>query len=170
MNIQGIVKTQFAGTEINQLSATSFPGATALGPVFVTYTGTLPTYEDIVAAEPAYLSWLQTQADARATAQNRKAAQQLRDNTINSDISVLGAVWQVDEKARENIRVAIDYAVRNGFEAENRGWIMADNSIRISTITDLRSVMDAYTQRMDSIFGQYAVWAAGDMLTAFVVV
>jgi len=101
---------------------------------------------------------------------NRKAAQRLRAETINSVITVLGVGWQIDEKARENIRVSIDYAVRNGLEAETRGWILADNSIRVSTITDLRAVMDAYTLRMDSIFGQYATWASGDMIAPFVVV
>lgn len=96
-------------------------------------------------------------------------AKNLRDSHINSPITVFGVQWQIDASARENMRDAIDYATRTDQMSAQRGWILADNSSRATTATELQQVMDAYVQRMDTTFAAYALWRGGDKTTAFLI-
>lgn len=58
MNVQGIIRTQFEGCTIEELSAEQFEGSEAFGPYYVTYTGTLPLWSDVVAQEQDYLDYV----------------------------------------------------------------------------------------------------------------
>ena len=93
--------------------------------------------------------------------ENISSAKSLRDSHISSPISVFDVQWQIDKDSRDNMREAIDYAMRNSVMAESRGWILADNSVRETTANDLQAVMDAYVQRMDETFAAYGIWKAG---------
>jgi len=98
------------------------------------------------------------------------AAKATRDAAINSPITVMAAVWDIDGKARDNINEAINSVDRQPEkESESRYWILADNSVRATTADDLRYVMNAYVDRMDNIYSQYGQWLAGDMAEDFIV-
>ena len=97
-------------------------------------------------------------------------AKAARDAAINSPITVMAVVWDIDGKARDNINEAINSVDRQPVkESESRYWILADNSVRPTTADDLRYVMNAYVDRMDDIYNQYGLWLSGDMLSDFVV-
>lgn len=167
MNIQGIIATQFENCSITVLGLEPFTGSTPYGPIsHIKYTGTLPVFADVEAAEPAFLAL----ANDRVAASNRLAAQTLRDDFIESNIELFAVDWQIETESRDKMNAAIDYATRNDKLAETRYWILADNTPRESTIADLEAVLDAYTLRMDNVFMQYGVWAGGDMLTPFEIV
>ena len=103
-------------------------------------------------------------------ASNVTTAKELRDSTIVSDIEVLGAVWQVDDKGRGSMDLAIEYANRNSIPAETtQGWRLADNSVRECTVGDLNAVLNAYTERSIVVWAKYNAWFLTDKLVAFVV-
>lgn len=103
-------------------------------------------------------------------ASNVTTAKDLRDSTIVSDIDVLGSVWQVDDKGRGSMDLAIEYASRNSIPAETtQGWRLADNSVRECTIADLNAVLDAYTERSALIWFKYNEWFLTDKLSEFTV-
>ena len=100
----------------------------------------------------------------------KDAAKATRDAAINSNIEVLGVLWDIDGKARDNINEAINSVNRQPEkEGDSRYWILADNSVRPTTASDLRQVMNAYTARLDGIYAQYGLWLSGDMSEDFTV-
>lgn len=101
-------------------------------------------------------------------AKNEALAKSHRDALINArDINVYGVNWQVGEFDREKITTAIDTAKRNGINERN--WTLSDNTLRLTTVSELEGVMDAWAFRMDSIQTQYEQWRqGGDLLTPFV--
>lgn len=101
---------------------------------------------------------------------NEDAAKATRDAYIESDILYDGSLFQVDSKGRDNMRNALEISARDGRDpSTSRGWILADNSIRIVTAADLGNVLDLYTERMDAAFTAYAIWRASDKMTPFVI-
>lgn len=99
---------------------------------------------------------------------NVEAAKKLRDDLIVSDIEVFGALWQVDDKGRDNMTRAINFLEVNNLPPETtQAWILSDNSIRMTTAAELTAVLSAYTLRMGDAFTAYATWRAGDQLIPF---
>jgi hypothetical protein len=96
-------------------------------------------------------------------AYNAENAKAVRDNKILSNIEVNGLVWQVADKDRNNINEALAYSGRQGLpDTETRGWILADNSVHMATLGELKEVMDTYTDRMSATYTSYSIWRAGD--------
>lgn len=103
---------------------------------------------------------------------NKKgAAKATRDAAINSNIEVLGAIWDIDEISYGIMSKIVGSVDRNPqLEGQIRAWILADNTTRETTAADLRLVMDAHVQRMDDVYSQYGLWLNGDMSQEFEVV
>lgn len=92
-----------------------------------------------------------------------------RESCVNGVINVFEVDWQVDKPGRDNINEAIAYAERNMLSGiETRSWILANNTLRKTTVDELKAVMDAYTERLDEVFNAYAKWRTGDKLEPFV--
>ena len=67
MNIQGIIKTQFTNCTIERVANEPFVGSIPYGGVHIEHTGTLPAYDDVIAAEQAHNAFIATiKADAAA--------------------------------------------------------------------------------------------------------
>lgn len=101
---------------------------------------------------------------------NTRDALALRNKILFSTILVNGHTWQVDKCSRDNMREAIDYAIRTDKPVEEtRGWLPADSDVPVQvTVADLEVILNAYTERMDSLYIQYITWKNGDRLTPFV--
>ncbi|MFH4619370.1 DUF4376 domain-containing protein [Vibrio furnissii] len=128
-------------------------------------------------------SWFEVALDAWANAEPVKAvtsletvladyhqvlAKQYRESVIEGNIVVHGVEWQINKEGRDNMNEAIAYAVRNSLPGTTpRQWILADNSLRETTVDELRSVLNAYAERLDAVFESYTVWRKGDKLVAF---
>ncbi|WP_441257738.1 DUF4376 domain-containing protein [Vibrio sp. Vf1514] len=128
-------------------------------------------------------SWFEAALDAWANAEPVKSvtsletvlaeyhqalAKQYRESVIEGNIVVHGVEWQINKEGRDNMNEAIAYAVRNSLPGTTpRQWILADNSLRETTVDELRSVLNAYAERLDAVFKSYAVWREGDKLVAF---
>ncbi|MCG6227105.1 DUF4376 domain-containing protein [Vibrio furnissii] len=128
-------------------------------------------------------SWFEAALDAWANAEPVKSvtsletvlaeyhqalAKQYRESVIEGNIVVHGVEWQINKEGRDNMNEAIAYAVRNSLPGTTpRQWILADNSLRETTVDELRSVLNAYAERLDAVFESYAVWREGDKLVAF---
>lgn len=90
------------------------------------------------------------------------------EEVLNSDLEVFGVEFQVRLVDRDKINEAINLGARNNLPDDTyRYWILADNSVRKTTLGELKQVMDAYTVRMDDLYLQYGTWRAGDKLTPF---
>ena len=101
---------------------------------------------------------------------NTAAAKQLRDSMEVADIEVHGDLWQVKERDRVRILETVGAAARMNSPAETTvPWILADNSIRSSTRTDLEAVLDAFSLRRQTIFTAYNQWMQGDKQEAFAI-
>ena len=106
---------------------------------------------------------------ADVAAYHAALAKVARDEALTSNIEVFGVMWQVRIKDRDNINEAINKGIRNQLSgSETRYWILADNSVRETTLEELGQIMDAYTARMDDIYFQYGTWRSGDQLTPFI--
>lgn len=93
----------------------------------------------------------------------------LRDSIIESNINVNGAEWQVDRlKDEPRIKRAIQIAEFEGLpDTTETTWILADNTLRTTTVAELKQVLTAKGYREKDVFAKYAQWRAGSMATAF---
>ena len=109
------------------------------------------------------------QTPEEALSLRRAGAKALRDSIIESNINVNGAEWQVDRFQDEpRIKRAIRVAEFNGLpDTTELNWILADNTIRVTTIAELKVVLTAKAYREKDIFAQYTQWRAGSMATPF---
>lgn len=106
----------------------------------------------------------------RIDVDNRPSAKSTRITALKAPIDFEGMTFQVDAVSRDNMRNAIEYAARNNVGADEvRNWVLADNTVKPVTAAILAGVLDAYTLRMDSIYGQYVLWMSGDMSDKFTV-
>ncbi|WP_412497253.1 hypothetical protein [Vibrio fluvialis] len=89
---------------------------------------------------------------------------------INANIELNGATWQVDKTARDNINEQVNAAARNNLPLSTaKNWILADNTIRETTIGELCDVLDAYATRQNNVVSAYAIWRSSDLSTRFTV-
>ncbi len=133
----------------------------------ITHSDTSADYLVNLGMDEEQIESMQNQLDYEVEV-NQSKAKAVRDAEINADIEVSGYQWQVDAKGRDNLNEAINKCLRNDLpDTESRSWIMADNIVADVTFADLKQVMDAYAERMDFIYQQYAVWRAGDRKEAF---
>lgn len=98
---------------------------------------------------------------------NSEEAKKTRDEAIEAPIASAGFIFDIDAKARDNIRNSIEFAKRNPLAPQEAQWILADNSILTVTVADLEAVMDAYSIRMQQIFDSYTLWRVGDKQQPF---
>lgn len=129
-------------------------------------------------------SWFEAALDAWANAEPVKAvtsletvlaeyhqalAKQYRESVVESNIIVHGVEWQINKEGRDNMNEAIAYATRNSLPGTTpRQWILADNSLRETTVDELTGVLNAYTERLDAVFESYAAWRSGDLQQRFI--
>jgi hypothetical protein len=92
-----------------------------------------------------------------------------RDAIIESNINVNGVEWQVDRLNDEpRIKRAVRVAEFNDLpDTTELTWILADNSLRTTTIAELKVVLTAKAYREKDVFAQYTQWRAGSMATKF---
>jgi hypothetical protein len=92
------------------------------------------------------------------------------DELVESNIIYLDAEWQVDAaKSEVNINSEIttagyaelgdDYLV---------DWILADNTVRETTIGELKGLLVAKANRRTAVYKAYTTWRSGDKKSAFV--
>lgn len=116
-----------------------------------------PVFNPAIKLEDAIIEW------------HEYLAKTYRESCVSGVVNVFGVDWQVDKPGRDNINEAIAYAERNMLSGtETRSWILANNTLRKTTVDELKAVMDAYTERLDEVFTAYAKWRAGDKLEPFV--
>lgn len=115
-----------------------------------------PVFEPAIKLEDAIIEW------------HEDLAKTYRESCVNGVINKFGVDWQVDKAGRDNINEALEYANRKGLPGtETRQWILDDNSLRETTLNELKAVMNAYAERMGEVFASYAQWRAGDKLEPF---
>ncbi|WP_165311058.1 DUF4376 domain-containing protein [Vibrio ziniensis] len=126
-------------------------------------------------AEAAVTAWLElepvnevTSLESSLGKYHQELAKQYRESVIEGNIVVYDAEWQIDKEGRDNMNEAIAYADRTGLLGDtSRGWILADNTLRETTVDELRGVLNAYAERLGQVFEAYAVWRDGDKLEKF---
>ena len=97
-------------------------------------------------------------------------AKETRSQAEDADIEVFGVYWQVRSQDRERMRQTIDTAQRMNQPPEATiHWILADNTLRATTASDLAAVLNAHTIRMGNIFAAYTAWYAGPRNQPFTV-
>lgn len=107
-------------------------------------------------------------SDDDIVALNKSKAKGIRDTIVESNITVLGYEWEVDDTSRTNMKETIDTCEWEEYEANSsQTWILADNSTITVTAAMLKEVLIKYTLRKQKIWAAYITWKAGDMLTAF---
>ena len=117
------------------------------------------------AEEPGALPYFEAMDVTVAYSSQAKA---VRNAAVIAPLLLDGATFQVDYRSRDNMRNAMDYAERNGIPEETeQDWITSDNTILAVTADDLRAVLDAYTERMATIYSAYNSWRAGEMSEPF---
>lgn len=91
-------------------------------------------------------------------------------NWIESDLSLFGETWQVDERSRGRMEVQLGRAARNGLDLSSNkiDWILSDNSTRETTLAELGQVLDEYAKRQTDIVNQYVTWRDGDRKQRFI--
>lgn len=96
-------------------------------------------------------------------------AKALRDTVIESNINVNGAEWQVDRFQDEpRIKRAIQIAEFEGLpDSTETTWILADNTLRTTTVAELKQVLIAKGYREKDVFAKYTQWRSGSMATKF---
>lgn len=105
---------------------------------------------------------------AEITAINESSAKTARDTAEDELINVHGVDWQVADTDRNRMQETISTATRLGYPQDIEiGWILADNTARMSTKADLEAVLNAFSLRRQAIFEQYVVWRSGDKLQPF---
>ncbi|WGY45025.1 DUF4376 domain-containing protein [Vibrio sp. ABG19] len=99
---------------------------------------------------------------------HQELAKSTRESVVESNIELFNVVWQVDASGRDNMTSAIAYAERLGMSEDTvRQWILADNSVRETSVSELKSVLNAYTERLDAVYVSYTVWREGSKLELF---
>lgn len=115
---------------------------------------------------------MQINREKKATITTIKA-KEARDQAYEDNIDAFGVSWQIDKASRDLMDDAIStyqFKVEIGEEvADSIDWILADNTIRTTTYTELRQVRAEYSLRVKEIFYKYNVWRAGDKLEEFLV-
>lgn len=108
-------------------------------------------------------------AENHTVNKNKRLAKIERNAAEQANIEVLGVSWQVDDVARDRMQRTIDTATRNNVDVSTTvDWILADNTIRATTVSELTQVLDAHAYRTQDIFSQYNAWRAGSMTEIFV--
>lgn len=118
--------------------------------------GLILPFEEAVVVEPT-------------TEELREGAKALRDILIESPICVHGVVWQVDRvKDEPRINRAITTAKVANLPADyTEDWILADNTTRPTTCSELEQVIVAKATREGEIFAYYKQWLLNGMSEPF---
>ncbi|MCG6233119.1 hypothetical protein [Vibrio furnissii] len=99
---------------------------------------------------------------------HQSLAKTYRDHLVERDIDLHGVQWQVNKFGRDNMNEAISYAERNNLpDSTKRQWILSDNTIRETSIDELKAVLNAYAERLNAVFTKYSVWRETDKLLPF---
>lgn len=125
--------------------------------------------------EALHNSWLNVEPvnevaslDTAIVEYHQELAKVYRETVIESNIVVYDVEWQINKEGRDNMNEAIVYADRTGVSGDtSRGWILADNTLRETTVDELRGVLNAYAERLWEVFESYSVWRGGDKLSKF---
>jgi len=112
---------------------------------------------------------------------HKAKAKVTRDCHCNCNIEVFGVLWQVDTVSRGLMNDAITtYKCLVEIEEAKpidqqvpvtnlTNWILADNSIRFTTVEELIEILCQYSLRVNSTFIAYNSWRAGDCLQPFTI-
>lgn len=112
-------------------------------------------------------------------ATNYLKAKALREELIESPIEAIGSVWDVDAKSIGNMNDAVSTylhlkSIEDAKPIEDRNpiptnvnWVLHDNTARVCTYTDLRTVMYEFAMRKQYIFIEFITWVHGSKLKPF---
>ncbi len=101
---------------------------------------------------------------------NAKNAPSVRDEALDADLYVEGldATFKYDEPGRTAIRETFDDALALGVhEDAKQPWRLADNSWKIISVADLRTVRAVGAERRLAIWTQFNAWDSGDRSAPF---
>lgn len=102
------------------------------------------------------------------------ASKELRDDLVASNLTKFDVVWQVDSTSISFIRSAVDtyeFLVDKNEKlpiderksiSQHTHWRLADNTVRLTSYSELREVLLDYALRTEDIFRQYNIWYAAD--------
>lgn len=90
----------------------------------------------------------------------REELKQIRTSKLYENITVNGDTFQVRKDDLENFW-EVDYMLKNGevTETDTRNWILADNSIKTFTYSELMNVLTEFIKRKSEIFEKFGVFS-----------
>ena len=90
--------------------------------------------------------------------QRREELKAIRTSKLFENITVNGNTFQVRTEDLENFW-EVDYMLKNGevTETDTRNWILADNSIKIFTYSQLMNVLTEFIKRKSEIFEKFGI-------------
>ena len=82
--------------------------------------------------------------------EQRQEAKQLKDKKLNNNTYALsdGSVYQVRPEDLPNFQLAIA-------QGKDTDWILADNSVRTTTVDELKEILDAGIAQGKAIYDEY---------------
>lgn len=86
----------------------------------------------------------------------REEFKDIRNQKLYENITVNGYIFQVRKDDLENFW-EVDYMLKKGevTETDTRNWILADNSIKTFTYSELMNVLTAFISRKSKIFDRF---------------
>ena len=88
--------------------------------------------------------------------QKREELKAIRTNKLYENITVNGDIFQVREQDLDNFW-EVDYMLGTGevTETDTRSWILADNSIKVFTYSQILNVLTEFIKRKARIFDEF---------------
>ena len=88
----------------------------------------------------------------------REEFKDVRNQKLYENITVNGDTFQVRAEDLENFW-EVDYMLKNGevTETDTRNWILADNSIKTFTYSELMNVLTEFIKRKSEIFEKFGI-------------
>ena len=95
--------------------------------------------------------------------------------TINAELSQPiefdGVLFDYDKPAKESILETIEEAqILAMSDSESTGWRLADNTIRETSVSDLKEIVKIGALRRRAANDQYTAWTSTDMKVPFKIV
>ncbi len=98
----------------------------------------------------------------------RKAAHTLIDEELSKPISLNGDLFDYTQQAKASILETIEEAQILGVDdSESTGWRLKDNSIRETSVFDLKEIVKIGAVRRREVNNQYSQWTQADMSIPF---
>jgi hypothetical protein len=98
----------------------------------------------------------------------RMTARILIDEELSKPVSLNGALFDYTQQAKASILETIEEAQILGVnDSESTGWRLQDNSIRETSVFDLKEIVKIGAVRRREVNHQYSLWTQGNMSIPF---